>query len=267
MVLMFCGGCSVNPVTGENELILVSKEQTDTLGAQAAEQVNNEMGADINDLQLTNYVNSIGQKIVAVSHTPNEPFRFNVIKNDTVNAFALPGGYIYVTSGMLYKLKNEAQLAAILAHETVHVTARHTQSQMSHEMAKSIVISLGASASKGSGEYAVRAAQIISQLEGLKYSRTHESVADEYGLGYLYKAGYDPYEMVRTMEMLRSLSDSRPIEFLSTHPDPDNRVERLKELIQQRAYGLGGRVAAEDYQKYVLNRLPSIVPPPKENNK
>src|SRR3990167_6024712 len=118
-------GCQVNPVTGENEFNLYSVEQQKQMGAEYSKEVEKELGQSVKDQQLQSYLDSVGQKVVRISHTPSEGFIYKAIDHNSVNAFALPGGYIYITTGLLKELNAESQLAGILAHETAHVTARH----------------------------------------------------------------------------------------------------------------------------------------------
>jgi predicted Zn-dependent protease len=169
------------------------------------------------------------------------------------NAMALPGGYIYITRGMLNLLETEDQLAAVLAHETAHVTARHSAALMSQQIGIDMLLSAVTTESTAS---AVQVARIGSQIIGLKYSRDYEKQADEIGMEYLVKAGYSPYAMVDVMRKLNEQSGSRPIEFLSTHPNPDNRLELLRDKIARENYPAIKRTPADEYKKNVLDRMP-----------
>ena len=254
MLLSYLAGCATNPVTGENEIQLMgdSYERDITMGRQAAKEVDKEFaGSNINP-QLQNYVDTVGQKVATVSHAPNLKFSYRAIDHKSVNAFALPGGYIFITTGMLKQLTNESQLAAICAHETVHVTARHATARISEQMVVNALFTL-VSSEKTAG--AVKVGRIVNDLAQLGYSRKQEKDADEYGLDYLVKAGYSPYGMVETMEILERQSGSRPIEFFSTHPSPENRIGLIQENIHRKGYRAGGRIGAEDYQANVLNKL------------
>jgi predicted Zn-dependent protease len=161
----------------------------------------------------------------------------------------LPGGYIYITTGLLKTMNTEAQLAAILAHETAHVTCRHSAVTMSRDL----IINAGISAA-GKG-MAGTAASIITQLQGMSYSREHERQADKVGMSYLVKAGYTPFGMTETMEILQRQSNSRTVEFFSTHPSPENRVGYLKEEIVAKGYRGEGLIGKTEYKTNVLNRL------------
>ena len=242
-------GCQVNPVTGENEFNLYSVEQQKQMGAEYSKEVEKQLGQSVKDQQLQSYLDSVGQKIVRVCHTPTEGFSYKAIDSNTVNAFALPGGYIYITTGLLKALNTEAQLASILAHETAHVTARHSAVTMSRDL----IINAGVSA-VGEG-MAGTAASIITQLQGMSYSREHERQADQIGLDYLVKAGYTPYGIIETMEILQRQSGSRTIEFFSTHPNPENRIGYLQKEIAAKGYRGEGKTGQSEYRTNVLSRL------------
>lgn len=252
--LLITSGCATNPISGETQFMLLSEEQDIELGKNYAPEVEKEMGGRIQNLVIQNYINSIGQKIAGVSHQPPYfTYEYAALDDDMLNAFALPGGYIFITKGMLLKLENEAQLAAILAHETVHVVARHSSAMISREIGIELALSIAASQSSGS---VVQMAGITRQILGLSYSRENEREADLAGLDYMIRAGFDPWQMVKTMEMLEAEEKSRPIEFLSTHPSPENRVGYITEAIQSRNYNTGGlKTGAEDYRQFVLNEL------------
>ncbi len=249
---LFVGGCETNPVTGEEELILVSPEQEKEMGRQSAEQVEKELGQSVKDQQLQSYINSVGQNIARISHLPNEGFSYKAIDHQSVNAFALPGGYIYITTGLLKELNSEAQLASVLAHETAHVTARHIAQQITRD----IIIDAGMSVvGTQAPTSAMRVADIVRQLEGMSFTREQEKQADEIGLDYLVKAGYTPYGMIETMEILQRQSGSRTIEFFSTHPNPENRIGYLQERIYEKFYRGEGKTGQQEYSTNVLNRL------------
>jgi predicted Zn-dependent protease len=242
-------GCQVNPVTGEKEFNLYSVQQQEKMGAEYSKEVEKELGQSFADKQLQSYLDSVGQRIARVCHTPDEGFSYKAIDSNTVNAFALPGGYIYITTGLLKELNTEAQLAGILAHETAHVTCRHSAVMMS----RAVVINAGVSAA-GRG-VAGSVASIVSQLEGMSYSRANERQADQVGLDYLVKAGYTPYGMTETMEILQRQSQTWTIEFFSTHPNPENRIGYLQERIYTQGYRGEGLIGKTEYRTNVLNRL------------
>jgi predicted Zn-dependent protease len=247
-----CSGCETNPVTGEEEFLLVSPAQEKQMGKDASAEVEKELGQSVKDAQLQNYINSVGHKIVAICHTPNEEFSYKAIDHKSVNAFALPGGYIYITTGLLKVLNSEAQLAAILAHETAHVTARHIAQQITRDFFINAGLSVAGSQASTS---VMRVASIVKQLEGMSFTREQERMADEVGLDYLVKAGYTPYGMIETMETLQRQSNSQTIEFFSTHPNPENRIGYLQERINEKGYRGEGKTGQSEYKTNILSKI------------
>ncbi|MCE5340524.1 MAG: M48 family metallopeptidase [Planctomycetaceae bacterium] len=251
LLTMFQAGCQVNPVTGEKQFSLVSPEEAKTMGLNYSKQIEKEMGESIKDEQLQNYINSVGQKIAAVSHNPTYGFTYKAIDHNSVNAFALPGGYIYITTGLLKELNSEAQLAGVLGHETAHVTARHIESQITNSSLMSMGVSVLGSANSAAGSMG----EIVANLQSMSFSRADEKQADAIGLGYMVKAGYTPNGMIETMEILQKQSGSRTIEFFSTHPSPENRIGLLKEEIFNNRYPTNGKIGKEEYFLNVTARL------------
>ncbi|MCK5565480.1 MAG: M48 family metalloprotease [Planctomycetes bacterium] len=246
-------GCATNPVTGESQLMLVSPAQEMQMGAQYAPQLEKELGGRIPNSTLQNYVNNVGQNIARISHQPNLQFTYVALNHESINAMALPGGYIFITRGMLEKLDTEAQLAGILAHETAHVTAKHSAQAMSRQMGMDLALSV-ATENRSSG--AAQAAGLGTQLLiSLPYSRKDEHQADSIGMDYTAKAGYTPQAMIETMEILERENAVRSIEFLSTHPNPGNRKQNLKNQIASRNYPHALKIGREDYKKFVSDNL------------
>jgi len=229
-------------------------EQDIELGRKYAPEVEKQMGGRIDNESLQSYVNSVGHKIARVSHMPDIEYHFTALNHDSLNAFALPGGYIFITRWMLQKLGSEAQLAAILAHETVHVVARDTSNMMSKELGLGLLLA-GVAAADAPGEV-LNAAQVATTILNLKYSRNDERQADLGGLRYMVRAGYNPYGMVETMEMLEKQDSEKPVEFLSTHPSPENRISYITRRIQSDYFNLStSRIGRRDYQDHVLQHL------------
>ncbi|MHC4338265.1 MAG: M48 family metallopeptidase, partial [Planctomycetota bacterium] len=245
---------ATNPITGEQELMLVSESQDVQLGKKYAPELEKEMGGKIPDPALQEYINRIGQKIVRVSHRRNFEYHFVALNDKSVNALALPGGYVYITKGLLKQLTSEAQLAAILGHEVTHIVARDVAALMSREIG--IDILLAAATPKKTPRAALIARDLTRQILGLRFSRQDERDADIGGLDYMVRAGYNPYGMVETMQMLQKLQKSRPVEFFSTHPNPENRIEYITEEIEVVYPNLQDRkTGADDYRTKVLTRL------------
>ncbi|MCP4454811.1 MAG: M48 family metalloprotease [Planctomycetes bacterium] len=235
--------------------MLYSEEDDFALGRQVAPRLEEALGDRIAGEALQLYIDRVGQRIALVCHHPEWEYHYIAVDHEMINAMALPGGYIYITRGMLERLQTEAQLAAILAHETVHVVGRHTASQMSKQAAMSLA-SLGALAA-GSGGGALLA-QMTTQVMSLSYSREDETESDTAGLDYLVEAGYDPNGMVQIQEILMEEHTlRRELEFYSTHPHPETRLEAIKRRIKRR-YSDNKPSRTEDlYQKEVLDYLES----------
>jgi len=256
----FAAGCATNPITGEEQLMFISEDQDVQIGREYAPEVEKQLGGRIRDEALQNYVDTVGQRIVRISHRSNWQYHFTVVNHSMVNAMALPGGYIFVTKGMLEKITTEAQLAALLAHETVHVVARHSAAAMSQQIGMSMLVQgLGVSGAMPNSEAAYRLTQLTWQLIGLKYSRENEREADLYGMDYMVQAGYNPSGAVELMQMLQQQDQFKPVEFLSSHPSPENRILYLRSRAQTRYPNVANlKIAKEDYQKNILDRLPEI---------
>ena len=256
---LFFAGCVTNPVTNKKQLMLVSSSQELEIGKQYAPEIEKQLYGRLDNKGIQDYVDSVGQKIAKVSHMPNLKFSYVVVNHDMTNAMALPGGYVIITRGMLEKLTNESQLAAILAHETVHVTARHSAAAMSQQIGIDLLLSVALK--DGTGQGVATAAKMGTQLIGLKYSRMNEIEADQYGMDYMAKAGYNPKGMIETMEILEAESKSGTIEFFSTHPNPANRKELLNAHLNRQGYThrlQGLTVGADEYQAKVISPMKTI---------
>jgi len=254
VVFCFCAGCTVNPITGQEEFMLFPEQQDIIIGRKYAPEIEKQMGGRIASEDLQSYVDSVGQKIARISHRPGLEYHFVALKDKSVNALALPGGYIFITKGMLGKLTTEAQLAAILGHEITHVVARDTSAAMSREIG--IEVLLSAVTSDKTPQGVLTATGLTRQILGLRYSRNDEKQADLTGLDYMVRAGYNPYGMVETMQILQNQQEIKPIEFFSTHPIPQNRIVYLTEKIQTDYYNLAGlKTRKEEYHEAVLTQL------------
>ncbi|MGD8786269.1 MAG: M48 family metalloprotease [Phycisphaerales bacterium] len=264
LVLTFfaCTGCAVNPITGQNEFMLFPESQDFEIGRLYAPEFEKELGGKIEDDDLQNYIDSIGQKIARFGHKPNWEYHFVALKHHSINAFALPGGYIFITKGMLEKLETESQLAAILAHEIVHVIARDTSNAISKHIGIGMLLTAAipeVATSEESAQGALAAAQVIQLIIALQYSRQDERQADLGGIDYMVVAGYNPTGMVETMQMLEKESETRQVEFLSSHPSPQHRVAYLSQKIQSGNYPLSDlRIGKDTYRATILDRLPNL---------
>jgi predicted Zn-dependent protease len=216
------GACAVNPATGKKEFMLVSESQELAMGQQYDQQLVGEMGL-YGDTALAGYVQRLGLQLAALSERPQLPWAFRLVDDPVVNAFAVPGGYIYVTRGILAQMGSEAQLASVLGHEIGHVTARHTAQQITKQQVAQLGLGLGAVFAPEIAGIASGAVQILF----LKFSRDDESQADELGFRYMHLARYDPREAAEIFTQLARVtaaSGQRIPEWQSTHPDPENRA-------------------------------------------
>ena len=250
-------GCATNPVTGRREFSLVSAGQEVQMGREGYQAVLAEYGA-YEDSTTQRYVNEVGQRLAKVSHLPDLDWHFTVIDDPSVNAFAMPGGYIYITRGILAHLNSEAQLAGVLGHEIAHVTRRHSAVQISRQQLAGIGLGVASILSSDVARYGQLAQQALG-LMFLKYSRTHENEADASGVEYATLAGYEPQEIPPTYAMLKRVGEragQRLPGYLSTHPDPGDREVRTTELARVAREGKNGLlVRREDY----LRRVDGIV--------
>jgi predicted Zn-dependent protease len=241
-------GCARNPATGKNELMLVSQSQEIQMGQEYDQQVIQQIGL-YPDSAMQRYVREVGLKLAALSERPNLPWTFRVVEDPAVNAFAVPGGHVYITRGIMAHLNSEAELASVVGHEIGHVTARHTAHQMSQQQLAGLGLAIGAIASPVVARYAGVAQQAIGVLF-LKFSRDDESQADELGLRYMARGSYDINQMPKIFTMLERQSQaeggSKLPEWLETHPDPGNRREAIERDIAALPAGTGGNVVNAD---------------------
>ncbi len=234
MLAQLFHGCQISPVTGERQLILISDEQEIALGNEAAEQFEREFGGRVADQQLQSYVQQVGQSVASQSER-NMPYEFALLNSDVPNAFALPGGKVYITAGLMRQMENERELAAVLGHEVAHVAARHNVQALQRQLGASLVVQLAAAAvSPERAQAAATAAQVVTGMVQLSYSREQELEADSIGLRYMSRANYNPYGMVELLSTLNSLEGQQPgwSEYFRTHPLTDRRIDDVWNAIQ-----------------------------------
>jgi predicted Zn-dependent protease len=242
--------CARNPVTGKNELSLVSEGQEIQMGQQAAQEVAQSIGF-VDDPELQAYVADIGKRMAAKSERPNLPWEFHVVNDAAVNAFAIPGGFIYVTRGLLAHMNTEAELASVLGHEIGHVTARHSVQQISKAQLATLGLGIGSILSSDVAQLAGVASQGLGVLF-LKYGRDAETQADDLGFRYALGLNYDVREMANVFETLNRASQvgggtgGRLPEWLSTHPNPENRVARTQARLDTLQAPLGNTIVGRD---------------------
>src|SRR5262245_30698227 len=228
-------GCARNPVTGKREIVLVSESQEIAMGAQSHQQVRAEYGV-VQSENLQRYLQTIGNKLAAVSHRPALDWHFTVVDSPVVNAFAIPGGYIYLTRGILAYLNSEAELAGVVGHEIGHVTARHSVHQITRQQLTQLGLGVGGALSPTFGQFGGLAESSLGLLF-LRFSRDDERQADRLGVEYSARSAYDPREVSNFFEVLRRMSEADDREtipgWLSTHPDPPERVVATRQSAQE----------------------------------
>jgi predicted Zn-dependent protease len=232
-LVMFIASCAVNPVTGEKELSLYSEQDEIAIGKQTDVQIKNQYGI-YNDPALNDYVERVGVSLGPHTHRSHLEYHFAVLDSPVVNAFAVPGGYVYVTRGILALMRSEAELAVVLGHELGHVNARHSIHRMSEQTLFGLGLAVGSSLNKTVADIAGIAGVGI-QLLFLKYSRDDERQADQLGVEYSRKSGYNPGEMIdffTSLEKMGDLSGRHSIPgFLSTHPLTSERIQNTKDML------------------------------------
>jgi predicted Zn-dependent protease len=257
-LLMVVAACSTNPATGKRQIALISEQQEIAMGLEADKQIEAQMGL-YPDERLQSYVAGLGRKLAADSERPDLPWTFKVVDDPVVNAFALPGGHIYVTRGLLSHLTSEAELVSVLGHEIGHVTARHSVEQMSKAQLAQLGLFAGMILSPQVAQYGDLASSGL-QLLFLKYSRDDERQADDLGLRYLVRESYDPRQMPEVFETLRRVSqresqaNGRVPNWLSTHPAPEDRIQRISAQVAKMDQDFSNaRVNREGYLRNIDN--------------
>ncbi len=257
-IVAFAAGCATNPATGKRELSLMSEQQEIAIGQQNDVEVRREMGL-YDDRALQQYVESVGLKLAQSSERPGLPWHFSVVDVPAINAFALPGGYIYVTRGILPFLENEAQLAGVLGHEIGHVTARHGSQQYSRSAGAGLGVLLGSIFVPAIRPFGQLAESSLSVLF-LKYGRDDELQADRLGVRYASRAGWDPSgipAMLTTLGRLDEATDNKGVpNWLSTHPAPEDRVQRVQSAIHEAS--IATTRAGTDRTEY-LRRIDGLI--------
>ena len=256
IVAMLVSSCATNPATGKSEFSLMSEAQEIQLGQEMDPQVKQEMGV-YDDAELQRYVSDVGMRLARASERPNLPWSFTVVDEPAINAFALPGGKIYVTRGILAYLHDETQLAGVLGHEIGHVTARHSAQQYTKATSAGVGLALLGIFVPEAQPYQGIAEQALGVLF-LKYGRDDELQADRLGVQYTAKTGWNPAGvagMLRTLARLDEASgSSRGVpNWLSTHPAPADRVAQVQRFIEEHPSVVG--TAGADRRTGDLSRL------------
>jgi predicted Zn-dependent protease len=218
-------GCVANPATGENDLILISDSAERSIGERSAPDFEKEFGGRHGDIHLQSYIYQLGSSLAKVSDR-DIGYQFVLLNSNIPNAFALPGGKIYVTAGMMRAMENEMQLSAVLAHEIAHVAARHNVKALQRQMGASVLVNVS-SRLANNDTTAQTVAELVTNLTYLRYSRKDEHEADLLGANYMIKAGLDPWGIIEMLKVLERMSPSESggaITLFRTHPLTTERI-------------------------------------------
>jgi predicted Zn-dependent protease len=242
-LLGYFGSSVFNPITEEKQHVGgITPEQEVALGLQAAPEMAQQFGGLDPNPEAQARVDRVGERLVSRSAAGKSPYRFefHVLDDpETINAFALPGGQVFITEGLLRRLKTEGQLAGVLGHEVTHVVARHgaehiAKQQLTQGLTGAAVLATYDPNNPSSRSSAAVAA-MIGQLVNMRFGRQDELESDKLGVRFTSEAGYDPRSLIALMKILEeSAQGNRPPEFFSTHPNPENRIERIQEAIRER---------------------------------
>lgn len=267
-------GCSTNAATGKTQFDTMDRDAEIKVGDEAKPQLVEEYGGQMKSAPLNGYVTEVGMKLVAQVEDPAKndlPWEFIVLDSDAINAFSLPGGKVFMSRSLMQEFTSEAELAGVLGHEIGHVTAEHAEQRMAKAQGVNIAATVGgtiASVFGGSagGTLAEATQTVVGGVgEGflLKWGRDEETEADSLGVRYMIKAGYDPQGMIDVMTVLQaSMQGDREAEFLSTHPYPETRLVRLKELLQAQYPGaLADPKLTMGVQQWDARAKPLLPPP------
>ena len=235
-LVLYFSTTTENPVTGEKQRVALNPAQEIALGYKSAPEMASRMGGLSRNPQSVVLVRRIGEKLVRQSVASTSPYKFSfhvLADPRTVNAFALPGGPVFITEGLLRALRSEGEVAAVLGHEIGHVLARHSSERLAKQQ---LTQGLLGALVVGSGDYTTaQIGQAVGGMITMKYGREDELEADALGIRITAESGYDPRSMVGVMEALaRSTGGARQPEFFSTHPAPENRAARIREEIARR---------------------------------
>lgn len=278
-------GCTTNPATGERNLLALSWAQERALAAEAAPQFTDEYGGQTPDAPAQAYVDEVGAKLTrsaleqAHAEVPDLDWDYTLLDSGVINAFALPGGKVFISRGLAVQLQNEAQLAGVIGHEIGHVMARHGNQRMTQQLGMNLALSglaIGVGlADENSqvaryGQYAVPALSVGGNLVMLSYGRDEELEADRLGIQYMAANGYDPAGQRQVMEILqREAGGARPPEWLSTHPASETRIARINDMLKgQYAYTQGNsdyKLLPDPYKRRMLDRLAKLPPPAQQS--
>jgi len=265
LVGLLMTGCTTNAATGESRLMLgyMSRSQQIALGADAMPQLTQQYGGVVPSAEITAYVRGIGERLAQETEAdnPSLPWEFTLLDSPVINAFALPGGKVFMSRGLAEKMTNEAQLAGVLGHEIGHVTAEHVAERIQTSTGTSLLAQvLSAAAGMGDSAALQQLTDVVVGYGGqgylLKFGRSQELEADKLGMRYMTQSGYDPAGQRQVMEILAAESKgSRPPEILSTHPLPASRIAKIDSLLSKEYAGITGTPAVGFYRDRFKSRF------------
>ncbi|TVQ62027.1 MAG: M48 family peptidase [Phycisphaerales bacterium] len=265
-------GCTTNPATGRSQLALMSMDQQIALGTEAAPELTAEYGGEVRDEQLRAYVRDIGERMAATTEAnyPSLPWTFTLLDSDVLNAFALPGGKVFISRGLAQRMTNEAQLASVIGHEIGHVTAEHVPERITRGMvAQGLIAGTAAAAGLSDSDLVRAGVPLLIGVGGqgylLRFGREQELEADALGVRYMVNVGYDPLGARQIQEILGAASGgAAQLEILSTHPLSETRVRRIDEMLRNEFAHTQNNpqfsLHRERYQSQFLNRMAELPP-------
>lgn len=257
--VLFVNSCAVNPVTGKKQVVLMSEAQEIAMGKDADPQIIQQYGL-YEDKNLQDFINQKGKQMAAISHRPNLDYQFRIVDSDVLNAFAVPGGYVYFTRGIMAYFNNEAEFAGVLGHEIGHIAARHSVAQQRNAILGQVGLIAGMVLVPDLAQFGEQASQGLGLLF-LKFGRDAEREADNLGVEYSSKVGYDAQQMAlffNTLERKDAESGNSLPEFLSTHPNPANRYQAVSKLAAEWKQKLNLSNPMENRNSY-LKRIEGLV--------
>lgn len=267
-VLTYLSRRTTNELTGETQYVKLTEQQEVSLGLSSAPQLTRQFGGATSDSNLAEYVTRVGQRVASKSAAAKTkyPFKFTVLADrKTINAFALPGGPVFITEALLSRMTNEAQLAGVLGHEIGHVVARHgaehlAKADLTTGLIGATVVATSDPDRPGDARAKAALAAATAQLITMKFGRDDELESDRLGVRFMNEAGYDAAQMGEVMKVLKAAGGGRTPEFFSTHPDPENRLEQIAAALK--ALPAGGELGADTFRTNVLERLGGPTPEP-----
>lgn len=238
-VLKYFGNAQLNPITGEKQHVSISPDQEVAIGLQSAPQMVQQHGGLHPDERAQAYVKSVGKRLITntVANQSSYPYDFHLLADpNVINAFALPGGQVFITEALFAQLESEDQLAGVLGHEVGHVIHRHGAERIAK---MELTQGLTGAAVIAAGDYnSSQFMQMVGNLVNMKYGRDQELESDDFGVRLMLEAGYDPLALIGVMDILeKSSGPNRQPEFQSTHPSPENRREKIMEAVNKYNYG------------------------------